>query len=275
MECYLTPGRIILGANSAQAEEKCRRLFQEITDNIISMNLASAELVKHGINAFLATSIVFANELSDICESHGGRIDDVIKGMKSDPRIGEKAYLSPGIGFSGGTLGRDLMVLGQRSPASPERDDLFSYVLERNRDRINGIVGKIRNALGEIKNARVGILGLTYKPGTSTLRRSLPLEIAGRLVQEGARVSAYDPKADYEELGSPPAFHVAKSIAETAKDADMLVLLTEWEDFRQFDWSSIIGEMKRPIFFDAKNCLDEDRMKKMGFRHISLGRGQG
>jgi UDPglucose 6-dehydrogenase len=274
LECYLTPERIILGANSAQAEEKCRRLFQEITDNIISMNLASAELVKHGINAFLATSIVFANELSDICESHGGRIDDVIKGMKSDPRIGEKAYLSPGIGFSGGTLGRDLMVLGERSPAFPERDDLFSYVLERNRDRINGIVSKIQNALGEIKNARVGILGLTYKPGTSTLRRSLPLEIAGRLVREGARVSAYDPKADYEELGSPPAFHVAKSIAETAKDADMLVLLTEWEDFRQFDWSSIIGEMKRPIFFDAKNCLDEDRMKKMGFRYISLGRGQ-
>ena len=169
------------------------------------MNLASAELVKHGINSFLATSIVFANELSDICESHGARIDDVIKGVKSDPRIGEKAYLTPGIGFSGGTLGRDLMVLGQRSPAFPERDDLFSYVLGRNRDRINGIVSKIQNALGEIKNARVGILGLTYKPGTSTLRRSLPLEIAGRLVQEGARVSAYDPKADYEELG-PPAF---------------------------------------------------------------------
>ena len=191
------------------------------------------------------------------------------------PRIGEKAWIVARDRLLGRDPGSYSTVLGRRSASFPERDDLFSYVLERNRDRINGIVGKIRNALGEIKNARVGILGLTYKPGTSTLRRSLPLEIAGRLVQEGARVSAYDPKADYEELGSPPAFHVAKSIAETAKDADMLVLLTEWEDFRQFDWSSIIDEMKRPIFLDTKNCLDEDRMKKMGFRHISLGRGLG
>ncbi|MGA2585555.1 MAG: nucleotide sugar dehydrogenase [Candidatus Aminicenantales bacterium] len=273
LECYMTPGRIILGANSVKAEKKCRQLFQEIADNIISMNLESAELVKHGINSFLATSIVFANGLSDICESHGARIDDVIKGMKSDPRIGEKAYLTPGIGFSGGTLGRDLMVLSRQDHAHPVGSNLFGYVIDLNRGRINGIVSKIKTALGEIEGARIGILGLTYKPGTSTLRRSLPMEIAGRLVQEKAMVSAYDPKADYEELSAAPAFHVGKNIPETAKDSDLLVLLTEWEEFKQFDWSSIKKEMRRPIFFDTKNCLDEDQMKKIGFRYISLGRG--
>ena len=274
LECYMTPGRIILGANSVQAEKKCRQLFQEIADNIISMNLESAELVKHGINAFLATSIVFANELSDICESQGARIDDVIKGMKSDPRIGEKAYLTPGIGFSGGTLGRDLMVLSRRDHAHPVGSNLFGYVLDLNRERINGIVSKIKTELGEIEGARIGILGLTYKPGTSTLRRSLPIEIASRLVQERAMVSAYDPKADYEELSAAPAFQVVKNIAETAKDSDLLVLLTEWEEFKQFDWSSIKKEMRRLIFFDTKNCLDENQMKKNGFRYISLGRGE-
>jgi len=273
LECYMTPGRIILGVDNAQTEKKCRRLFQEVTAEIISMSLESAELVKHGINAFLATSIVFANGLSDICESHGARIDDVIKGMKSDPRIGEKAYLTPGIGFSGGTLGRDLMVLSRRDHALSVGRSLFGYVLDLNKERINGIVSKIKTALGEIKGARIGILGLTYKPGTSTLRRSLPMEIANRLVQEGISVSAYDPKADYEELSAAPTFQVAKNILETAKNSDLLVLLTEWEEFKQFDWSSIKKEMRKPIFFDTKNCLDEDQMKKIGFRYISLGRG--
>jgi len=273
LECYMTPGRIILGANSVQAEKKCRQLFQEITDNIISMNLESAELVKHGINSFLATSIVFANSLSDICESHSAKIDDVIKGMRSDPRIGEKAYLTPGIGFSGGTLGRDLMILSRREHAHRMGSNLFGYVLDLNKKRINEIISKIKTALGEIEGARIGILGLTYKPGTSTLRRSLPMEIAGRLVQERAMVSAYDPKADYEELGAAPAFQVVKNIRETAKDSDLLVLLTEWEEFKQFDWSSIKKEMRRLIFFDTKNCLDEDQMKKIGFHYISLGRG--
>ncbi len=273
LECYRTPGRIILGTNSVQAEKKCRRLFQEITDNIISMSLESAELVKHGINSFLATSIVFANGLSDICESHGARIDDVIKGMKSDPRIGEKAYLTPGIGFSGGTLGRDLMVLSQRDHVLSMGSNLFGYVLDLNKERIKGIVSKIKTTLGEIEGARIGILGLTYKPGTSTLRRSLPMEIANRLVQEGISVSAYDPKADYEELSAAPAFRVVENIPETAKDSDLLVLLTEWEEFKQFDWNSIKSEMRKPIFFDTKNCLDEDHMKKIGFRYISLGRG--
>lgn len=273
LECYMRPGRIILGVDSVPTEEKCRRLFQEVTAEIISMSLESAELVKHGINSFLATSIVFANELSDICESKGARIDDVIKGMKSDLRIGEKAYLSPGIGFSGGTLGRDLMVLSRRGSALSEWGNLFSYVLELNKKRIIDIVGKIKNILGDINDTKIGVLGLTYKPGTSTLRRSLPLEIVDRLVQAGAKVTAYDPKADYKELDTIPVFQIAKTITETAKDSDLLVLLTEWEEFKLFDWSSIKTEMRRPMFFDAKNCLDEGQMKKMGFRYISLGRG--
>jgi UDPglucose 6-dehydrogenase len=128
--------------------------------------------------------------------------------------------------------------------------------------------------LGEIEDAKIGILGLTYKPGTSTLRRSLPLEIAGKLVQAGAKVSAFDPKADYKELDTVPAFQVARNIAETAKDSDLLVLLTEWEEFKRFDWNSMKKEMRRLIFFDTKNCLDENQMKKNGFRYISLGRGE-
>ena len=111
IHCYLNPGRIILGTSHAETERKCISLFSNITNKILSMNIPSAEMVKHGINSFLSTSIVFANNLADVCEESGANIDDVVKGLKSDPRIGQKAYLSPGIGFSGGTLGRDLKVL--------------------------------------------------------------------------------------------------------------------------------------------------------------------
>lgn len=273
IDCYLNPGRIILGTANNNTEKRCRSLFENITDHIISMNLESSEMVKHGINSFLATSVVFANHLSDICEQTGANINDVIGGMKSDTRIGEKAYLSPGIGFSGGTLGRDLKVLGKFNKNFSGPAKLFSFIHETNLERKNTIKDKIiellKNSGGE---ATVGVLGLTYKPGTSTLRRSLPLDIVNLLIDEEIKVKAYDPKADYSELSCNPKFIITNSIQEVSVDVDMLVLLTEWPEFKEFDWSDIKDSLSTNIIFDTKNCLNGALLKEKGFKYYSLGK---
>ena len=271
LDCYINPGRIILGTANKETEEKCISLFQEISEDIIVMNLESAELVKHGINSFLATSIVFANHLADICEEMNADIKAVASGMKSDPRIGNKAYLSPGIGFSGGTLGRDLYVLNKINNQSEGQSELFGIIHNLNQKRKFAIIKKIDKIIGGLQTKNIGVLGLTYKPGTSTLRRSLPLEIINLLVEKGANVFAYDSKADYSELNINPTFNIVKEMKEVIMNTDIVVLLTEWPEFREYDWKINIKRMKQKRFFDTKNFLDKNFMKNIGFEYHSIG----
>ena len=272
IHCYLNPGRIILGTANRDTATKCITLFNSITNDVLTMNLESAEMVKHGINSFLAMSIVFANNLADICEEKKADIIDAVRGIKSDPRIGQKAYLSPGIGFSGGTLGRDLKVLEMVNGNMEGSAELFGIIHKLNRDRKNSIVNKIKKMLKNLENKSIGILGLTYKPGTSTLRRSLPLEIVNLLIQKGAVVKVYDPKADYSEININPKFIISDSVKDLSRDLDILVLLTEWPEFKEYNWGTIIGEMTNNLFFDTKNFLDEDKLKAIGFLYHSIGR---
>ncbi len=272
INCYLNPGRIILGTADKETEIKCTNLFNNITKEILNMNLESAEMVKHGINSFLSMSIVYTNHLADICEEKGARIDDVVRGIKSDARIGQKAYLSPGIGFSGGTLGRDLKVLDSVNSSTNGFAKIFGIVHELNNERKYDIIKKIEKLLNGIEGKTLSILGLTYKPGTSTLRRSLPLEFVNLFLLKKARVKVYDPKADYSELTYEPNFEITQSIEEAAKDSDMLILLTEWEEFKNYDWSNVINLLNSKNFFDTKNILDETKMKNSGFNYYSIGR---
>ncbi len=272
IECYLNPGRIILGTATVETKEKCVALFEQISENILSMNIESAETVKHGINSFLSTSIVFANHLADICEENNARIDDVVAGMKSDPRIGKKAYLSPGIGFSGGTLGRDLKVLDEKNEQTKGFAGLFGYIHKANNDRKLSIIKKVKKSVDGIKDLNIGVLGLTYKPGTSTLRRSLPLEIVELLLSEGAKIKVFDPKADYSDIKTEVKFEMVDSIIDVSSSTDILILLTEWDEFKNYNWSDIPRQMRNPTFFDAKNCLDERKMNQIGFKYYSIGR---
>ncbi len=269
---YLEPGRIILGATNRVAELKARRLFSQIKADIVSMSLESAEMVKHGINSFLATSIVFANHMADICEATGARIDDVIRGMKSDPRIGPNAYLAPGIGFSGGTLGRDLKVLHSKNLESAGCAKLFGVIHEFNAERKLSIVRHIEKILGTCEGSAIGILGVAYKPETSILCKSIPLEIIAMLMERKCRISVFDPHANYSELSAKPGFNIVSSIADASRSADLIVLLTEWKEFREFDWTAVPRIMSRPLFFDTKNFLDEHAMRSYGFTYYSIGR---
>lgn len=271
IDCYLNPGRIILGTSTKPTEVKCSELFSNITTDILSMSIESSEMVKHGINSFLATSIVFSNHLADICEENNANIKDVVEGMKSDPRIGIKAYLSPGIGFSGGTLGRDLKVLELKNKEVNGYAKLFGFIHKSNNERKLAIVDKVLNIVKPLNKISIGVLGLTYKPGTSTLRRSLPMEIVNILVSEGAVVKVYDPKADYSEIKEEIKFEIAASITEVSKNVDILILLTEWDEFKNQQWSDISAQMKTPNFFDTKNCLNKDNMRQKGFNYYSIG----
>ncbi len=270
--CYLNPGRIVLGAADRKTLERCRDLFSGIPAEILAMSLESAELVKHGINSFLATSVVFANQLADICEAAGARFDDVAAGMRSDPRVGQKAYLAPGVGFSGGTLGRDLKVLDEKNSAAGGAATLFGLIHALNNQRKFSILRRIERLVGGCEGRSIGILGITYKPGTSTLRRSLPLEIVDLLLEKKADVRVFDPRADYAELSPRPGFQIASSLEEAARAADLVVLMTEWPEFRTADWSRIARLMKRRIIFDAKNFLDQAALVSLGFEYHSVGR---
>ena len=272
IDCYLNPGRIIIGADDQTAASKAASLFGEIKAELITMNLVSAEMVKHAINAFLANSVVFANHLSELCEVCGANVPDVIRGVKTDERIGPKAYLSPGIGFSGGTLGRDLRVLAGLNVASRRKALLYESILEFNSDRKTVIVDKIIHLAGtEFSHNVIAVLGLTYKPQTSTLRRSLPLEIVQTLIQKGAKIKVYDPKADYAELDSKPQFDICSSIDEAITDADLVVLLTEWDQFKRYSWDKGAALMRQKRIFDPKNFLYELRLPKMGYEYVGVG----
>lgn len=272
IDCYLVPGRIILGYSDDTALAKCIELFNNITSEVISMSLESSELVKHGINSFLATSIVFTNNLSDICEKSNARIEEVVKGMKSDPRIGQKAYLSPGIGFSGGTLGRDLKVLDTTNKKNDGEATLFGEIHKLNSERKLTIAKNIERISGGLENKVIGILGVTYKPGTSTLRRSLPLEIVSLLTKKNAKVKVFDPQANYAEVADKTEFTICRSIEEVADKADILVLLTDWKEFKDFNWKNVAPTMKAQVFYDVKNCLNEEAMKASGLTYHSLGK---
>lgn len=265
IKCYLEPDRIILGSSDNVTKDKCIELFYKITfttSPILSMNLESAEMVKHGINSFLATSIVFANHLSDICSNTGANIKDVIKGIKSDPRIGEKSYLSPGIGFSGGTLGRDLKVLKN---ANTKYSKIFESIYNFNSERKYSIVSKIENIIGNLNNKKLGLLGLTYKPNTSTLRRSIPIDIANLLVEKKSIVNVFDPKADYSELVFEPKFNIKKNIEDIINNSDLIIILTEWKEFIDYDWNNI---EKKIIIFDTKNCLNLNSNEKIIYHSL-------
>jgi len=272
IECYLNPGRIIIGADSETALSKTISLFHNIPAEIITMNIASAEMVKHAINAFLANSVVFANHIADLCEVTGTNIFEVIKGVKSDPRIGQKAYLSPGIGFSGGTLGRDLKILSKSNQLSGQKALLFESLIKFNSDRKYVIINKIINLLnGVLSKKTISVLGLTYKPGTSTLRRSLPLEIVKLLAQKGAELKVYDPKANYEELNEVPPFKICNTIDEAIMGSELILLLTEWNEFKEYNWEKGLSLLKDKNIFDTKNFLYDLALSKKGYQYFGVG----
>jgi len=270
LNSFLKPDRIVIGANNDATLDRVKKLFEPLKCKTLTMSVESAEMAKHALNAYMAACISFINEISDICELSGASALDVARALKTDRRISPHAPINPGLGFSGGTLARDVQVLRTYGNMKNYDAKLLDAIIEVNDRRKHLVLSKLEKLFGGIKSIQVGILGLTYKPGTDTLRRSLSLEVAKDLISHGVRVKAYDPKIT-KAIPDIPKMEVCSTIEDVAKGSDVLVLITEWPEFKKLPLEKIKTLMKNPIFLDVKNFLDPREFKKLKFRYIGVG----
>ena len=274
VKCFLEPARVIAGASSPRGVETMKEIFSSLPAEIIPMAPASAEMGKHALNAFLSAEICFANDLADIAEGVGADILDVTRMLKSDPRIGPKAYLDAGVSFSGGTLNRDIKILTNLARKLAIRPSVVEALYLKNEARKGMIAARLKKYLGSLEGKTVALFGLTYKPGTKTLRRSYPLEVARGLQKDGALLRLHDPEAEEKEIGIP-AVAFSRDPYETATGADAIVILTTWPVFKDLDFARLSGKAKRgAVLFDTSNFLDEKEteIRAAGFSYEGVGR---
>jgi UDPglucose 6-dehydrogenase len=268
---FMKPDMIIIGAPDSPTSEKVKTLFSPIRTRIIEMNLRSAEMTKHALNAFLGTSISFANEIGNLCDIVGADALKVGEALKADSRIGQKALLRPGLGFAGGTLARDLRAIQAVGKKHHFRPELLNAVLRVNQKQNSSIAKRISHLIGGVRGRTVTVFGLTYKSGTNTLRRTASLEIIRQLQRGGAHVRAYDPKVSKDELAY--SFSFFNDPYEACDGADILVILTDWPEFGELEFARLRQVMKRPIIFDAQNMLDKARIETFDIKYVGIGRG--
>ncbi len=268
---FLNPQRIILGADRQEIIDGFLSDFNFFHCPILKMSVESAEMVKHALNSYLALNISFAIELGNICVITGADMVQVVEGLKSDERIGNNARIDPGLGFAGGTLGRDLKSLIKISQKNNYTPKLLRTIYQVNQDGLKNLIKKIRLIYPTLKNKKIGILGLTYKPNTNTLRRSFSLEIAKQLSAEKAKIYAFDPVI--KSLDSKYNYiKLATSIDDLLTGLDMLILMTEWNDFKKIDLNKASVRMQNKIVIDTKNFLNKTDYLSHGFKYFGVGR---
>jgi UDPglucose 6-dehydrogenase len=272
IERFKRPDMLVIGANDALARSNTEQLLQMIEAPKIHASLRTAEMAKHAINAFLATNISLINELGNIGESLEVDTAKVGQIMRLDSRIGAHARLTPGLGFAGGTLARDLKSLQRLARSVNQESALVDAVLKVNSERNQMLVDMLQ-LLQPLEGASIGILGLTYTANTSTLRRSASLEIISIMQDRGAQIKAYDPEADLSELSSQPDFEVCADAHAAALNCDALILLTDWAEFKQLDFAQLGSLMRRRLLIDVKNLLEPTELMGLGFEYIGVGRG--
>jgi UDPglucose 6-dehydrogenase len=270
LQVFLEPDRVVVGVRDDAARARIAALLAPITDRIEWMSVESAEVVKHAINAFLAVSVTFANEVASVCERVGADAREVERGLKTESRIGPKAYLAPGGAFAGGTLARDVAFLGRLGEEHGLSLPLLGAVRPSNEWHKGWPRRRLEERLGSLAGVTVGVWGLTYKPGTDTLRRSAAVELCAWLASRGARVRAHDPavRALPPELAAGVA--LAGSAAEAAAGASALVVATEWPDYRSVDLGAVLPGMARPLIVDANRFLGA-RVVGLPVEYVTVG----
>jgi UDPglucose 6-dehydrogenase len=274
IERFLRPDLLVFGADNDQTMARVEALFSPIPGPRARVDLRTAEMTKHAINAYLATCISLGNELANLCDEVGADALWVAEALKLDSRVSPKAPLLPGLGFAGGTLARDMKVLTKLAAQYHYPAPLLNGVLEMNRLQNATVVHRLDKLVGSLNAKTIGVLGLTYKPGTSTLRRSAAVGIIRNIVAQGATVRAYDPKADPAEVAAfRQEFTVCDDPYGVAQGAHAIVLVTPWPEFKELDLARLRSSMHSPVFLDTANMLDPDRVTKAGFLYQGIGRG--
>jgi len=272
LDIFLHPDRVIIGVRRQEDREILNRLLGSITDNILWMGVESAEMTKHAINAFLGMSITFINEIASICENIGADAHEVETGLKSETRIGPSAYLSPGAAFAGGTLARDIEFLKDIGSLNNLVNPLISAVRKSNDEHKKWIQRRLFAVLGGLKGKRIAVWGLTYKPGTNTLRRSLSVEMCNWLQEQGAEIAVHDPsKCELPDnwLGEVVR---SKTPLEALEGACALVIATQWPEYREINVSDVENIAGQVAVFDSNRFLS-DFNKSSVISYYSVGVG--
>ena len=263
--------RAIVGIRSDAKKDMLTELFKPFTTQTIFMRTESAEMVKHALNSFLALSITFINEIARLCEHTGADAKEVSGGLKSEARIGPKAYLGPGGPFAGGTLARDVVTLSKLAEANGETISVIPAIKQSN-DRHRGwAFRRLQARLGELRGKKIAVLGLTYTTNTDTLRRSAAVELCQQLLTAGATVSAFDPAVKTLPADLKPVALTA-DITTALTGVEAAAICTEWPQFRQADWAKIVPQMRQPVFVDANRFLEKELKTLTNVEHLSVGR---
>jgi UDPglucose 6-dehydrogenase len=267
VEDFLRPQRIVVGAQDERQAHAVAELYAATNAPVVLTDNTSAELVKYASNCFLALKLSYVNTLAELCEQLDADIDGVTEGMRLDDRIGTSC-LQPGPGWGGSCLPKDTLALLATAKAAGVDFATLEAAVTTNRHQPHRVVDRIRQEVGTLDGAAIGLLGLTFKAGTNDLRDSPALVVAQLLAQEGARLTAYDPCVS----DNRPNIAVLDSAAEVAGDADLLVVLTEWPEFTELDWPDLAERMADPRLFDTRNVVPQDKVREAGFRLIRTGR---
>jgi len=274
IERFKSPPLPVIGADDPEAFDRLMPILGPLAPKWHHVNIRTAEMMKHALNGFLGLSICFANELGNICDAVGADGKQVGELLRLEPRIGPKAMLLPGLGFSGGTLARDMQTLRGFGRRFGIDTPLLDGAWQSNAEQNGLVLRKLARALPALAGARVAVLGLTYKPDTSTLRRSAAMAAIADLAKAGAVVSAHDPRADREELRTYGGFTFFEDPLAAVDGAEALVLMTPWKEYRTIDFAEMRQRMARPYVLDTAGLWDADRLGELGFHYDDIGRGR-
>jgi len=268
---FLHPDRIVLGVENERAKVKLLELYAPIPGEKIVTDIASAELIKHASNSFLSMKISFINALSVICEKSGADVVKVADGIGLDRRIG-RSFLNAGVGFGGFCFPKDLKAFIGIAGKMGYDFRLLKEVERINDDQIARFVKKLEDMLWNLKDKKIGLLGLAFKPNTDDMRFAPAITIVQELLRQGAQVTAFDPVAMGRSREIMPGIRYADDPYGVADQADALVLVTEWEQFRNLDFARIKGMMRQPVLLDGRNLYDPEKLRALGFIYGGIGR---
>ena len=271
---FMQPDRIVLGATNGAAAQVVAGLYSAFSCPIIITDLRTAEMIKYASNAFLATRISFVNEIAAICDALGADVKEVARGMGLDKRIGS-SYLDAGLGYGGSCFPKDVRALEHMAAIQGCHPQLLRAVMEINRDQRHIVVQRLRQVYGSLEGLTIGILGLSFKPDTDDMREAPSLEVVHLLQVEGARVKAYDPAVTMTTAAEmlrdvqicPDAYSVAAG-------SDALVVVTEWNEFKQLDKGRVRELLRKPVIIDGRNIYEPEEMEQLGFIYYGIGRGR-
>ncbi|NWG06645.1 MAG: UDP-glucose/GDP-mannose dehydrogenase family protein [Chloroflexi bacterium] len=268
---FMNPHRNVIGSLDKDAANKVAQLHLPLRAPIVITDLRTAEMIKYASNAFLATKISFINELADLCELVGADVKEVAAGMGYDARIG-RHFLDAGLGWGGSCFPKDVQALAYMAKEKGLNPRILNEVMNVNYDRRKEVTQHVERMLGGLQGKTVGLLGLAFKPNTDDMRDAPSVDISNALIAGGAKVRGYDPVA--REVAAPlmPAVEIFDNVYKMAEGCDALIVVTEWNEFKQLDLEKIKDLMKSPVVFDGRNIYDPARMREMGFNYRAIGR---